>query len=163
MKPRRDLTKIVTPPAVRHWPGAFAIFSFGPAIAVLVAGLFDSRIVFDVMTSHNGLVYVPGYLVWIGLWVVVMKWRERRLVRRVIESDRQVCPRCTYDLRGLPNEHKCPECGSTFELEVVRSTWLHWWPVARSSDPARKRKRLTRFLIITAIMYGRGLMRRPPQ
>lgn len=29
------------------------------------------------------------------------------------------CPRCWYDLKGLPLAGKCPECGSTYDREVA--------------------------------------------
>jgi hypothetical protein len=30
------------------------------------------------------------------------------------------CPRCGYDLRGLPGNHRCPECG----FEYDEQTWI---------------------------------------
>ena len=133
--------------------------AFGPSSVSLVAGSFDSEIVFRVMAWYSGISFFVGFSGWLGLCVILWKWREKRLVKRVIESDRQVCPRCTYDLRGLPNEHKCPECGSAYDMVVVRSTWLHWWPVALRLDPARKRQRITGFLILAAtILIGFGIL-----
>jgi len=30
-----------------------------------------------------------------------------------------LCPGCDYDLRGLPTEHECPECGLTYDRETL--------------------------------------------
>jgi len=34
-------------------------------------------------------------------------------------SGSTLCPACEYDLRGLPSEHKCPECGLTYDRETM--------------------------------------------
>lgn len=38
------------------------------------------------------------------------------------------CPRCNYDLRGLPADHQCPECGLKYDAEseafrIPRRRW----------------------------------------
>ena len=35
------------------------------------------------------------------------------------------CPRCQYPLRGLPS-HRCPECGSEFEVASLVGTWTRF-------------------------------------
>ena len=32
------------------------------------------------------------------------------------------CPNCRYALKFLP-QHRCPECGTVFEMEEVVTTW----------------------------------------
>lgn len=35
------------------------------------------------------------------------------------------CPNCGYNLRGLP-EHRCPECGQTFDMDRIVPTWTRF-------------------------------------
>lgn len=37
------------------------------------------------------------------------------------------CPVCRYPLRGLP-EHRCPECGTTFDMGKLVHTWTRLRP-----------------------------------
>jgi hypothetical protein len=41
---------------------------------------------------------------------------------------------CNYDLTGLPDDGKCPECGSDYTADVFRERWEtsireHWFPI----------------------------------
>ena len=43
------------------------------------------------------------------------------------------CPRCGYDLGGLPGGHVCPECGFEYEegtccIEITGNVWRGRWP-----------------------------------
>jgi len=49
-------------------------------------------------------------------------------------SGSTLCPRCTYDLSGLPADYQCPECGFTYDeytmiwtriRPTVRVPWQH--------------------------------------
>ena len=39
-------------------------------------------------------------------------WQGREAIRRWVRRRRDQCPRCGYDLVGLPDGAPCPECGS---------------------------------------------------
>src|SRR5690242_21157814 len=51
-----------------------------------------------------------------------------------------ICPRCDYDLRGLPPEGTCPECGRPYDRETIifrgwsagtkKSPWWNLWFLA---------------------------------
>ena len=42
------------------------------------------------------------------------------------------CPRCSYALQGLPQEHHCPECGFEYERDatVIQADRRGWWALA---------------------------------
>jgi len=43
-------------------------------------------------------------------------------------SGSTLCPGCDYDLRGLPAEYKCPECGLEYDLDTM--VWTCRVPLA---------------------------------
>jgi len=48
-----------------------------------------------------------------------------RFRRSLKALDFAVCLDCGYLLRGLPDEHVCPECGRAFRLAEVREAWRY--------------------------------------
>ena len=38
------------------------------------------------------------------------------------------CPRCSYSLKGLPQEHACPECGLRYDGKSRAWRKAKWWP-----------------------------------
>lgn len=74
---------------------------------------------FDTGTSYP-LPYLP---LWSGLilntiFYAAICWgllALPRLIRRTIRVRRGHCPRCAYDMHGLPNT-PCPECGHAFRV-----------------------------------------------
>ncbi len=47
----------------------------------------------------------------------------RRFGHRVRENEFMNCLECGYNLRGLPDEHACPECGVKYLLPDVQVKW----------------------------------------
>jgi predicted RNA-binding Zn-ribbon protein involved in translation (DUF1610 family) len=60
-------------------------------------------------------------------------------MKELERNDHLLCLTCGYPLDGLPVEHRCPECGTAFRADEVRSAWKHW--VFCCELPARKRPR----------------------
>ncbi|NOX58502.1 MAG: hypothetical protein GXP29_06550 [Planctomycetes bacterium] len=60
------------------------------------------------------------------LWVVVRN-RANRFREHVEAAEYGVCLNCAYALRGLPDEHRCPECGSEYSMVNVRAVWKEWF------------------------------------
>ena len=58
-----------------------------------------------------------------GGWSI---WSNRRLMKRVRAEGYAVCPVCGYNLRDLPDEHTCPECGLVYHLKVIERVWTDW-------------------------------------
>lgn len=61
--------------------------------------------------------------------LVLQYWRERRLKSRLLGADYRLCERCAYNLTGLPARHRCPECGSAYDIEQTRAIWKRWRPL----------------------------------
>lgn len=49
-----------------------------------------------------------------------------RMRRHLRSIDYAACLECGYELKGLPAEHLCPECGRPFRLPAVRATWQYF-------------------------------------
>lgn len=45
------------------------------------------------------------------------------LCREARGNDCCLCLHCGYSLKGLPAEHRCPECGTPHEIEDVKRKW----------------------------------------
>jgi len=56
--------------------------------------------------AFNAAIFASGYLVLFAVLTPLVRWRGARRLRA------GVCPRCRYDVRGLPPESSCPECGA---------------------------------------------------
>ncbi len=57
------------------------------------------------------------------LWAV--RKRVRAHIKDVLrEHAYRFCPRCLYDLTGLPPRGVCPECGRAFSPEILAAAWL---------------------------------------
>ena len=54
---------------------------------------------------------------------VIAHSRLRAVVRAARSVGWSMCERCGYDLRGLPEDHKCPECGQQYDLNKTRALW----------------------------------------
>jgi predicted RNA-binding Zn-ribbon protein involved in translation (DUF1610 family) len=66
---------------------------------------------------------------------------KRRFYARLRQDDFEVCQTCAYSLKGLPNLHRCPECGSVFHRDATRRSWENWmmmndedWPEDFGTD-----------------------------
>ena len=60
-----------------------------------------------------------------GLWFffgrqAVPLWKKATL------HDFLLCPACGYVLDSSVMNHRCPECGVTYNLDEVRSVWITW-------------------------------------
>ncbi len=60
---------------------------------------------------------------------LISRLRMNRLARRALDNEFRMCEHCTYDLRGLPHRHTCPECGHEYDLDILRRIWREWAPV----------------------------------
>ena len=49
-----------------------------------------------------------------------------RMRTQLADNDYLMCLSCAYSLKGLPEEHVCPECGTEYTAEQVRNAWQHW-------------------------------------
>ena len=66
------------------------------------------------------------YLMAVGVLAAPSVLRIRKLCRRLKEADFRICTGCGFDLRTLPDEYHCPECGLAYEYEIIRKQWKEW-------------------------------------
>jgi hypothetical protein len=58
---------------------------------------------------------------------IVPRLRERRFKTDVRGRGYEVCLECGYSLQGLPDIHRCPECGVHYAKDSVRAEWKAWF------------------------------------
>jgi hypothetical protein len=121
-----------------------------PAIA-LVAGIV------------LGIIFDAHYLT--ILWMIGPKWLiiavalplaaiGQTLRTAVRQRPDPFCIHCGYSLTGLPDGHRCPECGRTFSFSVIEE-------YRRDSHWFIKRYKMRHDLPATANPFTAGAVRRP--
>lgn len=64
----------------------------------------------------------------LGVGAAVFGWRGW-MERRLRETDGLMCPERGYRLNGLSASVNCPECGTTYEHDLVPDRWrFHYGP-----------------------------------
>jgi len=86
------------PPTLRNWKIALWICSIAAFAAFLLR-------YFHLWT---------GYIALVLSFAAVAVLQSRRW--RFFRSAAPLCTYCGYNLTGLPDEHRCPECGEAFSL-----------------------------------------------
>lgn len=72
---------------------------------------------FPIWTFHS--IFLPCMIV----QMMIPRLAIRRIVRKLVQQDFAQCFDCGYCLTGLPEQHRCPECGARYELKHVRARW----------------------------------------
>lgn len=68
-----------------------------------------------------GLALVGGIL-----WMTAYTRCKRQIAARVRREGLEICYECGYELRGLPDLHRCPECGTPYNKAMVVERWRAW-------------------------------------
>ncbi len=90
-----------------------------PYVGVLVWWALDR--------SKVSMLIGPGLLMVLGLlWAICPRLALRRFRTTLSANDFLLCLWCGYSLKGLPTEHRCPECGTPYEAGSLIEAWQHW-------------------------------------
>jgi rubrerythrin len=46
--------------------------------------------------------------------------------REIVRQNGMICFECGYCLTNLPDEHKCPECGTSYSKADLLRRWVEW-------------------------------------
>jgi predicted RNA-binding Zn-ribbon protein involved in translation (DUF1610 family) len=120
-------------------------FLVGPLLVLAAAGPFAclgwTRIEAR-QTARFPPTSLPWWSTWVGqsllqvglvasLGIALMprlaRRRLRRLEREIIDDEFGRCLECGYALKGLPDEHRCPECGEPYKMTMVKKTWERYF------------------------------------
>lgn len=83
----------------------------------------------DIDPVHHAdyAVYVVGGV--LVICFLILWWSRKEitaLTREAEANDCRLCLRCGYCLTGLPDQHRCPECGTPYEIEQVKRRWSEY-------------------------------------
>jgi len=98
--------------------GSAAVYLAGLVLELLFEGVgFGSGAIGLARTWAIAPAVESGLEVLFGLYLF---YGGRRIVDRIIPSNRPYCAECGYELTGLPPEGLCPECGVPFRRPAPR-------------------------------------------
>jgi hypothetical protein len=96
--------------------------------AVLIASMV---LVFELLSlpgqqliGFASVVLVPAVVA-----VYFVGWTRWR--RKLLACHLKCCLACHQDLRGLPDEGRCPECGRDYDIGAVQAAWEAAYPSLR--------------------------------
>lgn len=57
--------------------------------------------------------------------VFLPRIRKNALLKELLAKDYKICPVCHYELKHLPNNGQCPECGQRYDRRWLADVWNH--------------------------------------
>lgn len=118
-----------------------AALGFGKAWLVAMGAAWFASIAAYVMLIADALMRGPAkwtpkhLLMMLGLNLIVvpmailqssMRRRKLRFVESLKAQRYMVCITCGYDLVGLGDRGRCPECGRRYDARRLESAWSYW-------------------------------------
>ena len=88
-------------------------------LCVMPTRVLDAPLSFKLASTFVSLAAILSARAW-------LQWGKRRFCRRLAAADYEICFHCGYDLRGLPDHHRCPECGGEYLKAKVVEDWKRW-------------------------------------
>ena len=67
-----------------------------------------------------------AYFGMIAAVLIAFAVRYRLYRYRARKTSYELCTNCLYPLDGLPDEHRCPECGEAYDRWECRRLWREW-------------------------------------
>ena len=110
---------------------------FGCLLGLLLLDPLDVTGFLDRLYDH--LWYPALFLSVVGgiLSPRLLKRAVRRLEKEIQSNNLEHCLECGYPLRGLPTEHRCPECGEPYDIAAVRRTWERYFEAQKGIGVTR--------------------------
>ncbi len=64
-------------------------------------------------------IWIPALFIWawVGYRINCIRWKVKR-------ENYLLCMNCLYSLKGLESPGKCPECGTPYNVEILKKEWI---------------------------------------
>jgi hypothetical protein len=89
----------------------------------LIAFAFAASVVTEYWLSPSLAISGAIILVGISAGIVILARRSERYASDLAKCGWLRCPQCFFDLRGLPDVGRCPECGGPFSIQDLQARW----------------------------------------
>ncbi len=110
------------------------LVSLGTAV-LLIGGILvpSGQIAFRIAAGFwpmQGWILIWAMWSWVVLfpvWIfVVPRMVARGFATMLRAAEYRICMQCGQLLRGLPDRHLCPECGSQYDYDRLAENWKAW-------------------------------------